>query len=164
MSDDLDAKLDAIFNARAERIAEAKRVRQEAEQKQERSLEAFLDLKCSVIRPTLDALAHNLTDRGLESRVFEVADGQPKGNEVLPASIGIKFLHHQILQIRDGEDAPHLTLTLDKALRRVVFHFSNVFPGRKNGEEGVATIVDFDSVTATLINDEALKVIGAIHK
>lgn len=164
MSDDLNAKLDAIFDARAKRIAEAKRVRLETEQKLERSLEAFLNLKTSVIRPTLDALAHNLKDRGLESRVFEVEDGQQKGNEVLPASIGIKFLHHQLLELRGGEDAPYLILTLDKAASRVLFHFSNFFPGRKDGESGVATIVGFDSVTAELINDEALKVLAVIHK
>lgn len=164
MSDDVDAKLDAIFNARAERIAENKRVKLEAEQKQEKSLQDFLELQASVMRPTLNALAQKLTDRGLESRVFETQDGQKKGNEVLPASIGIKFLHRQVLKFRDGEDAPYLTLTLDKSVNRVLFHFSTFSPGRKDGNSGVATMADFASVTANLINNEALKIVEAIYK
>lgn len=163
MSNEINAKLDAIFDARAQRIAEAKRVRLEAEQQQEENLQAFLALQKSVIQPTLEALANNLTDRGQECQVFETTDGQKKGSETLAAGSGIIFYSHIILKSIQKGPNPHLTLMLDKAVGRVVFHFSTSY-SEQEGQTGVAAVVDFDSVTADLINEEALKVIAIICK
>jgi hypothetical protein len=163
MSDNLNTKLDAIFDARAQRVAEARRVRLETEKKQEENLKAFLVLQTSVIRPTLEDLAKNLTDRGLECAVFETVDGQQKGSETLAAGNGIEFYRHVIFKtIRKGE-SPHLTLMLDKATGRVLFHFSTASMDQK-GETGVSTVVNLDAVTADLINEEALKVIAIVCK
>lgn len=163
MSDTLDSKLDAIFKARAERKAEDKRVKQEVEKMQEESLQAFLELQESVIRPTLESFANNLTDRGLESRVFESADGQTKGAEDFSVGTGIKFHGNKLLKSLSIDLVPYLFLGFDKAKGQVIFHFSTPAQGQKVGSSK-STAVDFKHVTEELINDEALKVIEIICK
>lgn len=161
MSVDLDAKLDAIFNAKAERIAEANRVKLETEQKQEENLKAFLALQKSVIRPTLQALFDNLSGRGQESEIVETTDGQKNGNETLAAGTGIKFYSHKLLKNISKSKNPYLNFLLDKVEGKVIIQFSTVAENRK-GTFGSAA-VDFDVVTADLINEETLKVIAAIN-
>lgn len=162
MFDDLHAKLDAIFEARAKRIAEAQRVRVERDKKQEANLQAFLELQESVIRPTLEALANYLTDRGEESGIYESTDGQQKGNEKLSAAIGIKFYRHVILKSLTKEKVPSLNFLLDKDAGQVLIQYDTSTTQRE-GVSGEST-VDLGAVTADLISAEALKVIQIIFK
>lgn len=162
MSVDLDAKLDAIFNAKSERIAKAKREKLEAEQQQGENLEAFLDLQRTVIRPTLIALSDNLAGRGQENSVYETTDGQKNGSEILAAGTGIKFYAHKILKSVSSSKNPYLIFQLDKVKRKVVIQFSTIADNREGDFGSVA--VDFEVVTVDLINQEALKIIAAINK
>ncbi|MDZ3826346.1 hypothetical protein [Pseudomonas monsensis] len=162
MTDNLNIKLDAIFDAREKRIAEVQRVRREIEAKKEEHLEDFLRLQGSVIRPTLTALANNLIKRGHEAGIFESADGQKKGAQILPAGTGIKFYRHKLLKTMSDVDTPYLWLLLDKATGRVEFHF-NTSSHQKKGESGVSKAVDLSEVTSDLIHEEALKVIELIY-
>ncbi|MDP9653364.1 UNVERIFIED_ORG: hypothetical protein J2W87_001273 [Pseudomonas putida] len=163
MTDDVNAKLDAIFNARSEREAEAGRVKREAEIKQDANLQEFLALKDNVIRPTLEALAQKLSDRGQESKIFEITDGEQLHGKVRDATIGIRFLLDGAARYRDGNEYPHLTLTVDKAARRVQFYYSTMSPGRGGTASGDG-FVDYDALSAAVINEKALKVIAAVFK
>lgn len=163
MSATLNAKLDAIFNARAEKKAEAKRVKLESEKREEENLQAFQVLQASVIRPTLESLANNLTDRGLESVVFECAGEKSKRPEALGVGTGIKFYRLKLLKSVSSAVVPYLTLELDKDVGHVKFRFDTSTQG-KSGESGTSIVVDLKSVTRDLIHDEALKVIAMICK
>jgi len=158
MTDDVSAKLDAIFNARAEREAEAGRVKRELEVKQDASLQEFLTLKDNLIRPTLEALVNQLSDRGEASEIFEFTDGQMIHAKKQDAAIGIKFLLDTAARYRSSSEYPHLTLSADKSTRRVLFHFST-----KGGTSSTDGLVGYDDLTAEVINEKALKLIKAIY-
>lgn len=160
MTDDLNSKLDDIFNARAERLNAATHAQLEKEKKQDAALEEFLVLKESVIRPTLQALSHKLSDRGHESKVFETqGDGRGVGGA---HEIGIRFLLDAGAHSSRGNEYPHLTLSFDKVVRKVQFYRSTMSP-KRGGMAGSDGSADLDSVTEDLINQKALKVIAEIY-
>jgi hypothetical protein len=162
MTDDVGAKLDVIFNARAEREAEAGRVKREAQLKRESSLQEFLALKDTVIRPTLEALAQRLSDRGQKSEIVEITDGEMIHGKVRDAAISLRFLLDTVASSLSSNDYPHLTLSADKVGRRVAFHFSTISPG-KGGTSSTNGLVDYDAVTAEIINEKALKLIAVVY-
>lgn len=161
MTDDVNSKLDDIFNARAERLAAATQAQIEKEKKQDAALEEFLALKESVIRPALDALSQNLSDRGQESKVFETQVGERSGDD--KHEIGIRFLLDAGARFSRGNEYPHLTLSFDKSARKVQFYRCTMSPG-KGGMAGGDGSADFDSLTEDLINQKALKVIADVFK
>lgn len=162
MSFDLDARLDAIFNAQAERLAEAKRVNLEIKRKQEENLQNFLVLQDSIIRPTLQALSENLTRREQECGIFESTDGQKEGSKTLAAATGIKFFSHKYFKNMASIKHAYLNVMLDKEEGKVLIQF-NTNSELREGTSGTAA-VDFDALTPELINEEALKVIAAINR
>jgi hypothetical protein len=162
MTDDVGAKLDAIFDARAEREAEAGRVKREGQLKREARLQEFLALKDSVIRPTLEALAKRLSDKGQKTEIVEIADGEMLHGKVQDAAIRLRFLLDTAARYLGSSEYPHLTLTADKYDRRVVFHFSTVSPG-SGGTSSTDGFVGYDDLTAEIINEKALKLIAAVY-
>lgn len=163
MTDDVNSKLDAIFNARAERLAAASHAKLEMEKKQDVNLQEFLALKASLIRPSFDALAQRLSDRGQESRVFETEDGDRVNGHAQEAKIGIRFLLDQEGRFGRGDEYPHLTLTFEKSSRKVHFYKSTMSSG-KGGMSGSDGSVNLGSLTEDLINQKALKIIAEIYK
>lgn len=163
MNDDVDAKLDAIFNARSVKEAEIVRQQREAEQRQEASLQEFLVLKESLIRPTLEALVQKLSQRGHKSKVFEIADGEKVGGNTRGETIGLRLLLDKAADYRVGNEYPHLTMSVDKSGRRVQFSYSTISPGR-GGSGGGDGSVDYDALTEELINTKALKIIAEVYK
>lgn len=162
MTDEVNAKLDAIFNARAERQAEAGRKKQEAEQQMDANLQDFLLLKEKVIIPTLEALKQGLSDRGEESIVVEVTDGEMRHGRKEDAAVGIRLIIDDAARYRDGNDYPHLTLKVEKAKRLVRFYYSTMSP-RRGGTSSSDVAVGYDDVTAELINEKALKLFAAVY-
>lgn len=162
MTDDVNAKLDAIFNARSEREAEALRIKCEAKEQRDVSLQEFLALKDNMIRPTLEALAHKLSDRGHESEIFEITDGEQLHGKVRDAAIGIRFLLDGIAKYRGSNEYPYLTLTADKVGRRVQFYYSTMSP-EKGGTASVDGLVGYDALSAEIINEKAIKIIAAVY-
>lgn len=161
MTDDVNSKLDEIFNARAERLAAATHAQLENEKKQDAVFEEFLVLKASVIRPALDALSRKLADRGHGSKVFETQAGdRPDGDK---QEIGIRFRLDAGAHFGRGNEYPHLTLSFDKSARKVQFYRCTMSPG-KGGMAGSDGSADFDSLTEDLINQKALKVIAEVFK
>lgn len=163
MTNDVDSKLDDIFNSRAERLAAAAHAQQEKEMQQDATVVEFLALKESLIRPTLEALAQKLSDKGQESKIFEVQDGERGSGSVQDAKIGIRFLLDERANYARGNEYPHLTLSLDKASRKVQFYKSTMTPSR-GGMAGGDGSVDLGSLTEQLINQKALSVIGEVYK
>ena len=163
MTDDVDAKLDAIFNARSVRETEAVRIRTEAQQRQEASLQEFLALKESLIRPTLEALAQKLNERGHKCKVYEIADGEKVGGNTKEETIGLRLLLEVAANYRELNQYPHLTMSVDKSGRRVQFFSSTMSPGR-GGTSGGDGSVEYDALTAELINTKALKIIAEVYK
>lgn len=162
MTDEVNAKLDAIFNARAEREAEAGRKKQEAEQQLDASLQEFLLLKEKVIIPTLEALKNSLSDRGEESVVVEVTDGELRHGRTQDAAVGLRLIVEDAARYRDGNEYPHLTLQVSKATRQVLFQYSTMSP-RRGGSSSSYGAVNYADVTAELINEKALKVFAAVY-
>lgn len=160
MSVDINARLDAIFNAKSERIAEARRVRLEIEKKQEEYLRVFLALQKSVITPTLQALSDNLAGRDQVSEVVETTDGQKNGNAMFAAGTVITFYDHEILKKIGSRKNPYSYVVLDKEKGKVLIQSSTATEQREGTSWSVA--VDFDALTEDLINEEVLKVIAAI--
>ncbi|MCK9799303.1 hypothetical protein M1B34_16720 [Pseudomonas sp. MAFF 302030] len=163
MTDDVDGKLDEIFNALAEKQAAAARRQQETEIKQDATLQEFNALKETLIRPTLEGLAQKLSGRGHASKVFETEEGGPGNGSTRDARVGIRFLFDEkALNGRDSE-YPHLTLALDKSAGKIQFYSSTMSPG-KGGSAGGAGSVDLGSLTQELINQKALKIIAEVYK
>jgi len=162
MTDDVNAKLDAIFNARAERVAEAGRKKEQAEKQMDASLQEFLLLKEKVIIPTLEALKQSLSDRGEESIVVEVTDGELRHGRTQAAAIGLRLIIEEAARYRDGNDYPHLTLQVEKATKQVRFYYSTMSP-RRGGMSSSDGPVDYADVTPELINQKALKIFAAVY-
>ncbi|SET27738.1 hypothetical protein SAMN03159512_01827 [Pseudomonas sp. NFR09] len=163
MTDDLNSELDKIFTARAERLDAAAQAQQEAEVRADTTLQEFLALKEALIRPTLESLANKLSDRGQESRIVEIQDGEHVGGKVSDASIGIRFWTDRGAAIARGNEYPHLTLVLEKSRRKVNFFRSTMSPG-KSGMAGSDGSVDLGLLTEDLINQKALEIIAAIYR
>ena len=163
MTVDLNAKLDAIFNARAERESEAVRLKREAEQLQEANLKDFLALKESVIRPALEALVEKLNERGHKAKVFENADGEQINGNTRSAAIGIRFLLDSAASYRSGNEYPHLSMSVDKAGRQVQFYACSMSPGR-GGSAGGDGSVAFEGLSEDMIYSKALKIIAHVYK
>ncbi|WP_124358337.1 hypothetical protein [Pseudomonas orientalis] len=163
MTDDLNSNLDDIFNARAERLNAASNAKRELEIKQDATVQQFLELKEAIIRPTLEALAQKLSDRGQECKIFETQDGEQVSGLPRGASIGIRFLLDSGAQFGRGNDYPHLTLALEKAARKVQFYSSTMVPGR-GGMAGGDGSADIGEVTEELINKKALKIIADVFR
>ncbi len=163
MTDDVNARLDAIFNSRSEREAEAARSNVEAERNQRINLEEFMALMESLIRPTLETLAQNIKDRGHQCSVFEIADGEHLGGKRRDAAIGIRFLVDASVSQRHWNDYPHLTMSVDKANRQIEIYSSTMVPG-KGGSSGGELPIAFEALTVDLIHQKALKIIAAVYK
>ena len=163
MTDDVGAKLDAIFNARSAREAEAARLRTEEQQRQEASLQEFLALKESLIRPTLESLAQQLNERGHKCKVYEIADGEKVGGNTKVETIGLRLLLEVAANFRELNQYPHLTMSVNKTGRRVEFFASTMSPGR-GGSSGGDGSVEYEALTAELINTKALKIIAEVYR
>jgi hypothetical protein len=163
MTDDVDAKLDAIFNARSAKEAEAVRLKTEAEQRQQASLQEFLALKESLIRPTLEALAQKLNERGHKCKVYEIADGEKVGGNTKVETIGLRLLLEVAANYREVNQYPHLTMSVEKSDRQVQFFSSTMSPGR-GGSSGGDGSIGYDALTAELINTKALKIIAEVYR
>lgn len=163
MSDDVESKLNEIFSARAEKQAAALQAQREEKTVQDSALQEFLTLKDSLIRPTFEALAHKLSDRGHESRIFESHDGEgAQGRAQQYETIGLRFLTDSGTHFGRGSEYPHITLSFEKARRKVHFFRSTMTIG-KGGMSGSDGSIDLDSVTEALINQKALKIIAEIY-
>lgn len=160
MTDDVNSKLDEIFNARAERLAAATHAQLEKEKKQDAALEEYLALKEAVIRPTLEALSRKLRDRGHESKVFET-QGDERGVGGTH-EIGIRFLLDGGAHSSRGNEYPHVTLAFDKIVQKVQFYRSTMSP-KRGGMAGSDGSADLSSITEDLINQKTLKVIAEIY-
>lgn len=163
MTDDLNAKLDAIFNARSNKEAEAERLKQEIAQQREVSLQEYLVLQNNLIRPALEVFVQKLADRGHKSSIYEIADGEQVSGNTRSATIGIRLLLNQETTHRGSHEYPHVSMSVDKAGRRVQFTHSTMVPG-KGGMAGGDGAVGYDELTAELINEKVLKVIAAVFK
>jgi len=163
MTDDVNARLDEIFNARSQKEAEALRIKNEIQQKQKSNLQDFLELQESLIRPTLESLAQKLKDRGHNTKVFDIADGEQISGSTRVASIGIQFLLDTAANYRNANEYPHVTLTVEKNTRTVHFSYSTMSPSR-GGSAGGAGSVSFEALTPELINDKVIKVISDLYK
>lgn len=163
MTDDFNSKLDDIFNARAERLDAASKAQRELQVKQDATVKEFLEVRESVIRPALEALAQKLSDRGQECKIFETQDGEQVSGLPKGATIGIRFLLDSGAHYGRGNDYPHLTLALEKGPRKVQFYSSTMVPGR-GGMSGGDGTADFGEITEELINRKALKIIAAVFK
>lgn len=162
MTDDVNEKLDAIFNARAERQAEAERKKQEVEEKKDVNLQEFLLLKEKVIIPTLEALKQGLSDRGEESTVVEVTDGELRQGRPQDAAVGIRLIIEDAARYRDGNDYPHLTFRVEKATKQVRIFYSTMSP-RRGGSSSSDGPFDYADITAELINEKALNIFKAVY-
>ena len=163
MTDDLNSKLDDIFNARAKRIEAASNAQRELEVKQDATVQEFLELRDSIIRPALEALAQKLSDKGQECKIFETQDGEQVSGLPRGATIGIRFLMDSGAQYGRGNEYPHLTLALEKAAKKVQFYSSTMVPGR-GGMAGGDGSAGFGEVSEELINRKALKIIADVFK
>jgi hypothetical protein len=164
MTDDVNAKLDAIFDARSEREAAAVRIKNETEQRLRDNLQEYLVLQESVIRPTLEAFAKKLNDRGHRAHVYDYTDGETFGGNTKSATIGIRFLVDGPVSHRvGGHDYPHVSMSVDKSGRRVHFSYSTISPNR-GGSAGGDGEVDFQELNVDLINKKVLDVIAVVYK
>lgn len=163
MTDDVDGKLDEIFNALAEKQAAAARKQQETEIKLDATLQEFNALKETLIRPTLEGLAQKLSDRGHVSKVFETEEGGPGNGSMRDARVGIRFLVDENARYGRESEYPHLTLALDKSAGKIQFYSSTMSPG-KGGAAGGDGSVDLGSLSQELINQKVLKIIAAVYK
>lgn len=163
MTDELNAKLDAIFDARSDKEAAAERLREEIAQQRKASLEEYLLLQESLIRPTLEVFVQKLAERGHKSSIYDFTDGEQIHGNTRSATIGIRFLLDRETTHRSTHEYPHLTMSVDKAGRKVNFSHSTMAPGR-GGMAGGDGTVGYDELTPELINEKVLKVIAAVFK
>lgn len=163
MTDDVNARLDSIFNARTARDAEAALKLSETQQRERNSLQEFLALQESVIRPALEALAQNLKGRGQVCNVFEITDGEHLGGRAQEAAIGIRFLVGNSSSGRTGNDFPHLTLKVDKRGGKVQLFSSTISPGR-GGSAGSDESIGYKDLTVDLINEKAIAIIAQVYR
>lgn len=163
MTDDLNARLDAIFDAKSSKEAEAERLKEEIARQKEAGLQEFLALQNNVIRPTLEIFVQKLAERGRKSSIYEIADGEQVGGNTRSATIGIRLLLDQESKYRGSNEFPHLSMSADKAGRRVQFYHSTMSPGR-GGTAGGDGTVGYDELSPDLINEKVLKVIAAVFK
>lgn len=163
MTDDLNAKLDAIFDARSSKEAEAERLKEEIARQKEAGLREFLVLQNNLIRPTLEVFVQKLAERGHKSSIYEIADGENVSGNTRSATIGIRLLIDQESKNRGSNEYPHLSMTADKTGRCVQFSHSTMSPG-KGGMAGGDGTTGYDELSPELINEKVLKVIAAVFK
>lgn len=163
MTDDVNARLDSIFGARAARELAAAQRENETKKKERDSLQEFLSLQESVIRPALEALAQNLKDRGQVCNVFDITDGEHLGGSPQEAAIGIRFLTGSSAGSRTHNDYPHLTIKADKRRGRVQFFYSTMSPGR-GGSASSDESIGYKDLTVDMINEKAIAIIAEAYR
>jgi len=165
MKQEIQARLDQVFEKKNRVDTATAQAKSAQEQKEEDAVRKFKALMESVIKPTMQQFGDYLSAKGHPVEIFaedEKIEGSYPNQRPREAFVELRFSSDSQLPPRYSvNQGPHFNVYLDKAHSKVWFQESTMTPTR-GGHAGKCGEADLDKLTSELLEPFIAKTIESV--